>query len=87
MTFLELGSGGPRPAIAVRIRDRGAGVGWSTLSLLVDGKPVVAEWDADAATLRAYIRQDLSAGTHTVTVRAADRVGNMKIARETIRVR
>jgi hypothetical protein len=77
---LEITARGPRPSLAARIVDPGAGVTWRTLSMRVDGEPVLVEWDPDASRLRAHLRRDLAPGAHHVLVTAADRVGNTSAA-------
>jgi hypothetical protein len=71
---------GSRPAFSARITDGGAGVSASGLTLLVDGTPVIAEWDPEADLLRARLRTDLPPGEHRVVVRAVDRAGNAREA-------
>jgi hypothetical protein len=73
---IEIQGDGPRPRLAAHIADGGAGVTWRTMTMDVDGAPVLVEWDPDAQRLRAHLRADLRPGEHTVIVAAADRVGN-----------
>lgn len=65
-----------RPWIRAGLDDRGTGLHWSGLTLEVDGEPVVAEWDPEAAELRGRPRAGLAPGRHVARVIAVDRVGN-----------
>ena len=56
--------------------DGGAGVTWRTLEMTLDGEPILAEWDPEAARFVAHLRADPAPGEHAWVVRAADRVGN-----------
>jgi hypothetical protein len=70
-----------RPQLRASIRDDGVGVTWSDLIMRLDGRPVIAEWDADAGRLLGQLRTSLTPGRHELTVEAADRVGNVTRAR------
>jgi hypothetical protein len=83
---LEIGSQPARPRLAARIVDRGAGVTWRTLSMEVDGAPLLVEWDPDASRLRAHHRRDLASGRHRLVVTAVDRVGNAARAERSFNV-
>ena len=65
-----------RPEIAVTMEDTGSGLHWSGLELTLDGATMIAEWDPEAAELRARPVVPLARGTHIVRVSATDRVGN-----------
>jgi hypothetical protein len=78
---------GRTPRLEARIEEEGSGVSWRTLTLLVDGEPVIAEWDPDMDVLRGHPRGPLPAGRHRLTVRALDRAGNEAEASITFTVR
>ncbi len=73
---LEAPKAAKRPRLVARITDGGAGVTWRTLEMTLDGEPVLAEWDPEAARFVAHLRADPAPGEHAWVVRAADRVGN-----------
>ena len=73
---LEAPKAAKRPRLVARITDGGAGVTWRTLEMTLDGEPVIAEWDPEAARFIAHLRADLAPGEHRWVVSAADRVGN-----------
>jgi hypothetical protein len=84
---LEPPGSGPRPRLRAAVVDAGVGVSWSGLSLRLDGRPVIAEWDPDAGLLLAHLREVLSPGVHTWEVEAVDRVGNRVRESAVFRVR
>jgi len=67
---------GSSPRIEAVLRETGSGIARRQVRLTLDGGPVIAEWDADANTLRAHLRRNLSAGPHRLEVEAVDRAGN-----------
>jgi len=83
---IEVPRPGSHPALAARVTDRGAGVTWRTLSMRLDGEPLLVEWDPDARRLRAHLRRDLPPGDHELEVTARDRVGNATTVRRGISV-
>ncbi len=75
ITLLPPGAGA-RPALAAHVADGGAGVTWRTLTMTLDGRPVIADWDPEAARFTAHLRSALAPGGHRWRVTAADRAGN-----------
>jgi hypothetical protein len=73
---LEVPKAAKRPRLVAHIADGGAGVTWRTLEMTLDGEPLIAEWDPEAARFVAHLRADPAPGEHAWVVRAADRVGN-----------
>jgi len=65
----------PRTLVA-RIRDDGVGVSWTGLSMHLNGRVVVAEWDPEGKRYTGFLRTPLEPGEYVVSVLAADRVGN-----------
>ncbi len=65
-----------RPNLRARITDGGSGLSRRDLTMTLDGRPVIAEWDPDRLLLIAHLRHDLPPGEHSWTVTAVDRVGN-----------
>ncbi len=65
-----------RRRLVARVADGGSGVTWRGLEMTLDGEPVLAEWDPEAARFTAHLRADPGPGRHLWAVQAADRVGN-----------
>jgi len=65
-----------RPRIEILISDTGAGVTASTLSLTIDGEPVIAEWDPESGRLKGHVWDKLPPGRYRLEVVASDRAGN-----------
>jgi len=79
---------GGRPVISAKVRDSGVGIGSDTdVAIIVDGKPVIAEYDPFIDTVSFRPREALSPGEHSVEVVARDRVGNSSVSESTFTVR
>jgi len=76
-----IGAIGPRPRLEAVIADSGSGVTTGTVGLTLDGIALIAEWDPEAARLRAHLRGDLEPGLHVLQADARDRAGNTASAR------
>jgi hypothetical protein len=63
-----------RPRLSARIRDRG--IDPAGITMVLDGKPVTAVWDAEAEMAWYAPRTPLAKGKHAVTLRVRDRGGN-----------
>ena len=84
---LETPDAGSKPSLVARVADRGAGVTWRGLTMTLDGAPVIAEWNPEAASFTAHLRRGLEPGRHVWKVVAADRVGNRAERSLTVTVR
>lgn len=62
--------------IACRVYDTGVGLSLKKLRMTIDDQPVPAEFIPDENRYTYYIDDPLSAGLHTVTVTAVDRLSN-----------
>ncbi|PID60192.1 hypothetical protein CSB45_00605 [candidate division KSB3 bacterium] len=58
------------------IRDTGKGVDTDTLMMLLDDKPLAAEYDPDRHTLSYFLTQRLASGKHTLRIEASDKAGH-----------
>lgn len=67
---------GERSRLSASVREAGSGVTAAGLSIVLDGRRVVAEYDPEAGTLTAHLRGPLSPGAHEVRFEASDRLGN-----------
>jgi hypothetical protein len=65
-----------RPRLVARIVETGSGVTWRTLTMVLDGGEILAEWDPEAADFTAVLREPLDPGEHRLRVIALDRAGN-----------
>ena len=75
------GSEGPysRWAFTARVTDATSGIAGRRCRILIDGKAVPAEWDAEDKLLRWRPLAMPVKGRHEVTVEAEDRVGNRTV--------
>jgi hypothetical protein len=62
--------------LVARVVDDGVGLEWRNISMTLDGRSVIAEWDPESERLTGYLRSPLPTGRHELVVEAADRVGN-----------
>ena len=76
---------GTPPLYAV-VRDIGSGVRWQEMSVLVDGKKVLAEWDPRISRLSVVYNEPLREGEHTAIFDVSDRAGNKSLAETRFRV-
>ena len=77
-----------RPAIRAVIRDRGAGIGREEdVELVLDGRPIIAEYDPDAGLVHGHLPEDLLPGLHKLLVRVRDMSGNQAEVRSEFEVR
>jgi hypothetical protein len=67
------------PRIAATVGDAGSGVTAATLGIVLDGVPVIAEYDPEARSLTAHLRRPLSTGPHEARFEARDRAGNRAV--------
>jgi hypothetical protein len=84
---LESPGRGRRPALTARVSDRGAGVTWRGLTMTLDGRTVIAEWNPEAGSFTAHLRRSLGPGEHAWKVEAVDRVGNRTERSLTVTIR
>ncbi len=66
-----------RWALEATVEERGSGVDARASGFVVDGRRRPSEWDAERRVLRWRPLRAPSPGTHRVTVRVADKAGNL----------
>ena len=74
--FRAVASGGRAPRLQFSVRDRGADLAADALDVDIDGVVAIPEWDPETGRVRVHPTADLAAGSHRLSVRAVDRVGN-----------
>ena len=69
-----------RPGKPVRLRftvtDGGADLGDNAIEVEIDGVRAIPEWDPETGRVRVHPTQEVTRGTHRMSVAAVDRVGN-----------
>jgi len=71
--------GAAPPAVAVALRDHGAGLSARDQCMYVDDRRVPAEYDPEAGRLTWRPRARLAPGRHVVRIEAVDRLGNRAV--------
>ncbi len=66
----------PLPVIRIRVEDRGAGLDWNGVHLVLDGRELETEFDPDRGWSTAVPGAPLVPGRHEGTAWAVDRAGN-----------
>ena len=74
------------PTIYALVRDVGSGLGWQGMSVSIDGKRVLSEWDPRFSRLSVVYSEPLAEGEHTVVFEVKDRAGNASLAETSFRV-
>lgn len=62
--------------VRAEVTDRGSGIDWEGITLELDGKALLFEYDPDHDRVEATLDGTLAAGKHHLRVRAIDRAGN-----------
>jgi hypothetical protein len=76
-----------RPLLRARIEDLQSGIGREEdLSLELDGKLLIVEYDPEAKEIRAQPEDELAVGNHEWTVRVRDMGGNERVRKSAFRV-
>ncbi|MCC7263597.1 MAG: M23 family metallopeptidase [Candidatus Latescibacteria bacterium] len=77
-----------QPLLRARVDDIGSGIGREEdLTLRLDGKKLIAEYDPEAGTLSAQPEAPLKPGRHQWEVEVRDQSGNQAAARASFRIR
>lgn len=70
-----------RPILSAHAEDLGSGIGGEEeITLRLDGRPVISEWDPPIKTVRYPVRHPLAPGPHDLEVIVRDRCGNEAVA-------
>lgn len=67
---------GKRPRLQFRANDGGAGLGADAIDVQIDGRFAIPEWDPETGRVLVHPFRELASGSHEMSVRVADRVGN-----------
>jgi hypothetical protein len=67
---------GREPDLGFRVTDAGADLDDDALQVTIDGVLAIPEWDPETTHVSVHPTQALASGSHTMSVVAADRVGN-----------
>jgi len=74
------------PPIYATVRDVGSGLGWQGMTVSIDGKRVLSEWDPRISRLSVVYNEPLAEGKHTVVFEVKDKAGNRSLAETHFRV-
>jgi hypothetical protein len=71
---------GRTPLLQARVEDTGTGLDWDGVRFVLDGRPLVSEFDPDRDLSRVVEAAPLPPGHHRLEVTAVDRAGNVSPA-------
>jgi hypothetical protein len=71
---------GRTPLLQARVEDTGTGLDWDGVRFVLDGRPLVSEFDPDRGLSRVVEAAPLLPGRHRLDVTAVDRAGNVSPA-------
>jgi hypothetical protein len=71
---------GRTPLLQARVEDTGTGLDWDGVRFVLDGRPLVSEFDPDHDLSRVVEAPPLPPGRHRLEVTAVDRAGNVSPA-------
>jgi hypothetical protein len=83
---LRIEGSGRRPRIFFRFRDNLAGVEYESLKLYIDETMIIPEIDGEHHRATAQPETSLSRGSHRLTIRLKDRMGNSTLVERSFRV-
>jgi hypothetical protein len=84
---LSVGGGGPKPSISFRFRDNLSGVEYNEVMVYIDGIMVIPEIDGEHRRATAQPLSPLARGSHRLTIRVSDHMGNKAEVERQIHVR
>ncbi len=74
---LQISTGSSRrPAVAFRVSDSGSGIEYDDLKMYIDGNVAIPEIDGEHRRVQYQASDSLERGSHLLTIRLKDRVGN-----------
>ena len=74
------------PPVYAIVRDVGSGLGWQGMSVSIDGKRVLSEWDPRVSRLSVVYDEPLVEGEHTVVFEVEDKAGNSSLGETHFRI-
>jgi hypothetical protein len=74
--FRAVARPGKPPRLRFVVRDDGADLTDGAIQVDIDGVRAIPEWDPETRRVRVHPTQGLASGSHRMSVRVADRVGN-----------
>ncbi len=74
------------PVIALEVNDRESGINADSIRILLDGKPIICEYDPGEMRIFRKLRRELEPGEHRIEASLEDNAGNAALLEKTFAV-